>query len=62
MQCAYQQLGRDALNCVMARKQYQRDTAEKIFEILLNRFGSGVQGHQAMMHFKKTEGNEKMKR
>ena len=28
-----------ALNCVMAKKQYQRDTAEKIFEILLNRFG-----------------------
>ena len=25
-----------ALNCVMAKKQYQRDTAEKIFEILLN--------------------------
>ena len=35
-----------ALNCVMAKKQYQRDTAEKIFEILLNRFGSGVQGHK----------------
>ena len=33
-----------ALNCVVAKKQYQRDTAEKIFEILLNRFGSGVQG------------------
>ena len=33
-----------ALNCVMAKKQNQRDTAEKIFEILLNRFGSGVQG------------------
>ena len=28
-----------ALNCVMAKKQYQSDTAEKIFEILLNRFG-----------------------
>ena len=27
-----------ALNCVMAKKQNQRDTAEKIFEILLNRF------------------------
>ena len=24
-----------ALNCVMAKKQYQRDTAEKIVEILL---------------------------
>ena len=46
-------LERTALNCVMAKKQYQRETAEKIFEILLNRFGSGVQGHQAMMRFKK---------
>ena len=51
MQCAHQQ--GTALNCVMAKKQYQRDTAEKIFEILLNRFGSGVQGHQAMMRFEK---------
>ena len=42
-----------ALNCVMAKKQHQRDTAEKIFEILLNRFDSGVQGHQAMMRFEK---------
>ena len=42
-----------ALNCVMAKKQYQRDTAEKIFEILLSRFDSGVQGHQAMMSFEK---------
>ena len=37
----------------MAKKQYQRDTAEKIFENLLNRFGSGVQGHQAIMLFEK---------
>ena len=36
-------------NCVIAKKQYQRDTSEKIFEILLNRFGSGVKRHQAMM-------------
>ena len=44
-----------ALNCVMAKKQYQRDTAEKISykKILLYRFGSGVQGHQAMMRFEK---------
>ena len=42
-----------ALNCVMAKKQYQRDTAEKIFEILLNHFRSGVQGHQAMIRFEK---------
>ena len=47
-----------ALNCVMAKKQYQRDTAEKIFEILLNRFGSGVQGHQAIMHFQKRRQRE----
>ena len=47
-----------ALNCVMAKKQYQRDTAEKIFEILLNRFGSVVQGHQAMMRFEKRRQRE----
>ena len=47
-----------ALNCVMAKKQYQRDTAEKIFEILLNRFGSGVQGHQARMRFEKRRQRE----
>ena len=32
-----------ALNCVMAKKQNQRDTVQKIFEFLLKRFGSGVQ-------------------
>ena len=42
----------------MAKKQYQRDTAEKIFEILLNCFGSGVQGHQAMMRFEKRRQGE----
>ena len=42
----------------MAKKQYQRDTGEKIFEILLNRFGSGVQGHQAMMRFEKRRQRE----
>ena len=47
-----------ALNCVMAKKQYQRHTAEKTFEILLNRFGSGVQGHQAMMRFEKRRQRE----
>ena len=47
-----------ALNCVMAKKQYQRDTGEKIFEILLNRFGSGVQGHQAMMRIEKRRQRE----
>ena len=47
-----------ALNCVMAKKQYQRNTAEKVFEILLNRFGSGLQGHQAMMRFEKRRHRE----
>ena len=27
------------LKCVVAKKEEERDTAEKIFEILLNRFG-----------------------
>ena len=47
-----------ALFCLMTKKQCQRDTAEKIFEILLNRFGSGVQGHQAMMRLKKRRQHE----
>ena len=47
-----------ALTCVIAKKQYQRDTAEKIFEILLNRFGSGMQGHQAMKRFEKRRQRE----
>ena len=46
------------LNCVMAEKQNQRDTAEKILKILLNLFGSGVQGHQAMMRFEKRRQRE----
>ena len=51
MQCAHQQPEGDGPK--LRDGQYQRDTAEKIFEILLNRFGSGVQEHQAMMHFEK---------
>ena len=47
-----------ALYCEMAKKQYQRDAAEKIFEILLNRLGSGVQGHQAMMRYEKRRQRE----
>ena len=31
-----------ALKCVVAKKEEERDTADKIFEILLNRFGSGM--------------------
>ena len=42
-----------ALKCVVAKKKEERDTADKIFEILLNRFGSGMKGHQAMMRFEK---------
>ena len=41
------------LNCVMAKRAKERDSARKIFDILLNRFGSGVQGHQAMVEFEK---------
>ena len=42
-----------ALSCVMAKRANERDSARKIFDILLNRFGSGVQGHQAMVKFEK---------
>ena len=42
-----------ALNCVMAKRANDRDSARKIFDILLNRFGSGVQGHQTMVKFEK---------
>ena len=42
-----------ALNCVEAKKGEDRDTADKIFEILLKRVGSVMRGHQAMMRFGK---------
>ena len=42
-----------ALKCVVAKKEEERDTADKIFEILLNRFGSGMKGHRTMMRFEK---------
>ena len=42
-----------ALNCVMAKRAIERGSTRKIFDILLNRFGSGVQRHQAMVKFKK---------
>ena len=42
-----------ALKCVVAKKEEERDTADKILEILLNRFGSGMKGHQSMMRFEK---------
>ena len=54
MQRASKQPGEGTvLNCVMAKRANERDSARKIFDILLNRFGSGVQGHQAMMKFEK---------
>ena len=34
-----------ALKCVVAKKEEERDIADKIFEILLKRFGSGTKGH-----------------
>ena len=37
----------------MAKRANQRDNARNILDILLNRFGSGVQGHQAMVKFEK---------
>ena len=42
-----------ALKCVVAKKEEERDTADKILEILLNRFGSVMKGHQSMMRFEK---------
>ena len=41
------------LKCVVAKKEEERYTADKIFEILLNRFGSGMKCHQAMIRFEK---------
>ena len=42
-----------ALKCVVSKKEEERDTADKIFEILLNRFGSGMKGHFAMVRVEK---------
>ena len=42
-----------ALNCVMAKRANERDSARNIFDITLNGFGSGVQWHQAMVKFEK---------
>ena len=41
------------LSCVMAKRTNERDSARKIFDILLNRFGSGLQGNQALVQFEK---------
>ena len=42
-----------ALKCVVAKKEEESDTADKIFEIFLNRLRSGMKGHQSMMGFEK---------
>ena len=42
-----------ALKCVEAKNEEERDTEDKMIEILLIRFGSGMKGHQAMMRFEK---------
>ena len=47
-----------ALKCVVAKKVEERDIADKIFEILLNRFRSGMKDHQAMMRFEKRRQRE----
>ena len=47
-----------ALKCVVAKKEEERDTADKIFERLLNRFGSGMKGHEEMMRFEKRRQRE----
>ena len=42
-----------ALEFVVAKKEEERHTADKIFEILMNRFRSGMKSFQAMMRFEK---------
>ena len=42
------------LNFVIAKRSNEPDSACKIFDILLNRFGSGVQGHQRRVKFEKS--------
>ena len=47
-----------ALSFVMAKRTNGRDSARKIFDYLLNRFGSGVQGHQAMVEIEERRQRE----
>ena len=42
-----------APSCVLVKRTNERDGARKIFDILLNRFDSAEQGHQAMVKFEK---------
>ena len=41
------------LICVMTKRTNERDSAQKMLEILLTRFGPGCAGHQAMVKFEK---------
>ena len=43
---------------VVVKKEEERDTADKTFEILLNCFASGTKGHQAMMRIEKRRQRE----
>ena len=40
---------------MLAKKEEECDTADKISEILLNHFGPGMKGQNAMMRFEKRE-------
>ena len=42
-----------ALSCVMTKRTNELDSARKNIDILLNRFGSGMQVHQAIVKFEK---------
>ena len=42
-----------ALNCVMAKRRTERDSAWQIFYVFLTHFSSGVQGHQTIAKFEK---------
>ena len=42
-----------ALKCVVAKKEKERDTSDKISEIPLNCFESGMKGHQYTMKCEK---------
>ena len=41
------------LSCAMTKRTNERDIARKIFDILLYRFESSVQGYQAMVKLEK---------
>ena len=53
MQYAQRPLGRDSAELRDGQKAIPGDIAAKIFQILLNRLGSGVQRHQARMRLEK---------